>query len=82
MTEQILRRQLLLFGHVDRAPQGDPLRRDTFVGNGLDPMVAHYIHRVGRPGLDWTQELLKEVSMRFGSRAAFCTKLRTTDGKQ
>ena len=78
ITEQLLRKQLVLFQQVATAPQGDPLRRDTFVAEGMDPMISHFIRRVGRPRLDWTQELLREGSIRFGSYNSFHTAVQSS----
>ena len=58
---QLLRQQLLLFGHVARAPATDPLRKLTFVPGSLLPATGHYIRRVGRPRNEWAVMLEREA---------------------
>ena len=65
-SEQILLRQMLLLGKVARSPAGEPLRRDTFAGEGIDPQIGRFVRVVGRPRQDWTNYLVKEGSSRMG----------------
>ena len=80
LTEQILKRQLLLLRRVWDSPPGDPLRRDVFVGNSIDPVVGHFVRRVGRPRLDWTNEVMKESSKRMGAQKFRRMLLDQSDG--
>jgi sorting nexin-29 len=59
LSEQLLKRQLVLLGDVAGLPAGDPLRRNTFIGSSLTPSVAHYVRKVGRPKQNWTEEIMK-----------------------
>jgi hypothetical protein len=71
VTAQIAKQQLKLFGHVARSSAEDPLRKDVFVGQTLQPQASHYIRRIGRPSLNWTEELIKVGAARYGSYANF-----------
>ena len=75
LSEQILKQQFLLFGRVAFSQAGSPLRRDTFIGDSLNPWIGHYVRRVLRPRLDWTSQLLQQAASRFGS-ATFQALLR------
>ena len=75
MSEQLSKQQLSVLRQAAIAPEGDPLRRNVFAGGSLDPLVDKYVRRVGRPKLNWTKELLKEGSVRFGSYEAFSRAL-------
>ena len=74
---------LSLFTHPDCTIQatkklssaGGPLRRDTFVGDTLRPLIRHYIRKVGRPRTNWTEELMQDAAARFGGQASFESKL-------
>ena len=68
---QLARSQLSLFGLVARSQATDPLRKDTFALDTLEPSVGHYIRKVGRPRTNWTESMLKEGAARFGGKAAF-----------
>ena len=71
LSAQLLRQQLVLMGRVARAPPGDPLRRDTFIGQSLRPAVTQYIRKVGRPCQNWTEEVRKEGASRCGGYNVF-----------
>jgi len=73
MTEQLAKRQFQLFRRVAQSQVGSPLRRHTFVGNTLQPYISHFVRKVGRPRVNWTESLLKDGALRFGSEAAFLT---------
>ena len=47
LGDELLKQQLLLFGRIARAPQEDPVRKVTFIGNTLEPATGFYIRRVG-----------------------------------
>ena len=71
VSVQLEKQQLKLFGHVARSSDGDPMRQDVFVGQTLQPKLGQYIRRVGRPCLNWTEELIKVGAARSGSYANF-----------
>jgi len=56
--------------------------QNVFSGAGLDLTVDKYVRRVGRPKMNWTKELLKEGSVRFGSFEAFSRALQLPTRKQ
>ena len=66
MSEQVLKRQLLMLGKAARAEELDPLRANVFVGGSLQPQAGRYVRRVGRPRFEWTTELLKLAAQRTG----------------
>ena len=82
LSEQLLHRQLLIIGRAARAPVDHPIRLDTFVGDGLAPQVGRFVRKVGRPRQEWTTEVLKAGSRKFGGAARFEGLLRSTDEKQ
>ena len=59
VTSKLLEHQLLLLGKVARMLRGSIMRDATFCPGSLRPAVQRYVRRVGRPGLDWTTELMK-----------------------
>ena len=69
LSELVLKRQLLLLGKVARAPAGDPLRADVFVGSTTQPQVGRYVRRVGRPRQEWSTEVMKAAAQKLGSVA-------------
>ena len=75
MSEQLSKQQFFVLRQAAIAPEGDPLRRNVFAGASLDPLVDKYVRRVGRPKLNWTNQLLKEASVRFGSYEDFSRAL-------
>jgi len=82
LTEQIFKRQLILLGQVARAPVGDPLRKDVFMNDSLQPVISHYIRRVGRPRANWTEHMLKAGAQCFGGQAAFHQQLQNLTEKE
>ena len=60
-SKQLLRQQLLLYGQVARAPDGDPLKSCTFCPGSLRPATDRYVRRVGRPRNEWASMLQKEA---------------------
>ena len=81
LSEQLVKRQLVLLGQVARAPATDPLRRDVFIGDTLRPVISHYIRRVGRPRVNWTEYVLKVGAERLGGQASFHQQLQNLDEK-
>ena len=75
LTEQLAKQQLNLFGIVARSPADSPLRRNTFMGDTLQPTISHYIRKVGRPRTNWTESVLKDGAARFQSLQAFTEKV-------
>ena len=71
LTDQLAQQQLILLGLVARSPAGDPLRRNTFIGDSLQPQICHYVRKVGRPRTNWTESVLQEGVSRFGGLPAF-----------
>ena len=76
ISEQVLRRQLLLLGRVARADEQDRLRANVFVGASLMPQAGRIVRRVGRPRLEWTRELFKLARRRSGTAARTYDLLR------
>ena len=70
LTEQLAKQQLNLLGIVARSPADSPLRRNTFIGDTLQPTISHYIRKVGRPRTNWTESVLKDGAARFQSSQA------------
>ena len=70
MSEQLLQRQIYLFGRVALSPSGDPRRRLVFIGDTLHFQLDCYMRRVGRPRQTWTAEVYKEASTRLGADVA------------
>ena len=75
-SQQVVKHQMFFLRKVAMEPEGKPLRRDTFVGASLDPLVGHYIRRPGRPRQDWTTELLRQGCAKMGA-ATFYALLRS-----
>ena len=82
LTEQLAKRQLSLLWKVAQSGTGGPLRRHTFVGNSLEPYIRHYIRKVGRPRTNWTELVLKDGAVRFGSEAALLRCIRLSSEVQ
>ena len=68
---QIEKQQLKLFGQVARSAEGNPMRQDVFVGRTLHPQIAQHIRRVGRPCLNWTEEVIRRGAARCGGHSNF-----------
>ena len=66
LSEQVLKRQLLMLHRVASSPAGSPLRLNTFAEDGQLPLIGSYIRRVGRPRHDWTNQVLNEGARRLG----------------
>ena len=79
MSEQVLRRQLVLIRKVARSSEGSALRQDVFVGSPLITQVGRYVRRIGRPRQEWSTEVLKAGARKFGSQASFEAALVHTD---
>ena len=82
LTEQLLKRQLILLGQVARAPATDPLRRDVFIGDACRLVISHYIRRVGRPKANWTEHVMKLGAERFGGGGNFERQLQGLTEKE
>ena len=67
LSAQILRRQLNLLFRVAAAPAGSPLRQHTFIDDTIFPQIGRFVRKVGRPRQDWTNQLLREGTKRFGA---------------
>ena len=78
ISEQVLKRQMLLLGKTARTDARDPLRANVFVGSTLQTQVGRFVRRVGRPRLEWTTELLKLEYQRSGSAARIGNLLQET----
>jgi len=70
LTQQLAKQQLNLLGTVARSAAGSPLRRNTFMGDSFQPTICHYIRKVGRPRINWTESVLEEGAAQFGSQQA------------
>ena len=73
-SEQLLKHQLDLLRRAAVAPEGSPMRRDTFMGDTTCPQIGRFVRVVGRPRQEWTSQLLREGSHRVGP-AAFAALL-------
>jgi len=76
LTEQILKRQLVILGKVARSPADSLLRRCVFRDDSLIPQVGRYVRRVGRPRQDWASQVMRAGAEKFGSTAAFESLLK------
>lgn len=56
-TIQLLKKQLMLYGRIGRAPNDDALRSLTFCPGSLTPATSRFVRRVGRPRHEWTSQL-------------------------
>ena len=70
LSQQLAKQQLILLGTVARSAAGSPLRRNTFMGDSFQPSICHYIRKVGRPRTNWTESVLQEGGIHFGSQQA------------
>ena len=59
--------QMVFLRRIAMEPEGKPLRRDTFVGDSLGPLVGHYVRRPGCPRQDWTTEFLRQGCAKMGA---------------
>ena len=64
--ENLLKQQLLQFGKTLRAPPSSSLFTSAFHPHTKQPIVSHYIRRVGRPSKEWVPEILKQAWCIFG----------------
>ena len=69
-TSQLLRHQLLWFGKVGRADDGDVLRALTFETGSLRPASGRVRRARGRPRHEWAKSLYEKIAPRFASEAA------------
>jgi len=65
-SDQLLKQQLVLLGKVALAPDGSPLRNNTFAHGTLIPQIGRFIRKVGRPRQNWTSQLVQEGISRLG----------------
>jgi hypothetical protein len=56
-TTQLLKKQLMLYGRIGRAPDDDALRSLTFCPGSLTPATSRFVRRVGRPRHEWASQL-------------------------
>ena len=66
-SQMLRKRRLQLFGKIMRSEPGHPLRQACFIGETLRPVTERYIRRRGRPNVEWTTVVLKDVCRFFGS---------------
>ena len=78
-SDQLLQQQLMLFGEAALAPEGSPVRSNTFLDGALMPQIGRFVRKVGRPRHNWTSQLIQEGTTRFGYNR-FSTLLQ--DGSQ
>ena len=78
LSQTLLQRQLLLFGHIARMTSDSVVRNSVFVGDTLDLHVDH-ARKQGRPRHTWAGELRK-VALVFVSEldlhATLANKMR------
>ena len=60
LSRQLLRQQLIQYGRLVRAPEGDPLKSLTFIGGTTSLKTDLYVRKVGRPRHEWSAMLQKE----------------------
>ena len=65
-TEILLEQQLSQLGRVLRSHPNSPLRSSSLYGGTLQPLVSHYIRRIGRPNKEWMPTILAEAARRAG----------------
>ena len=84
LSEQLLERQLQLFGRVALSPASDPRRLDTFApeAGSITPQIGRFVRRVGRPRQDWTNQLLEEGRKRMGCQTLQRLLSDTTPGAE
>ena len=82
LTEQLAKRQLNLLGIVARSPADSPLRPNTFVGATLKPTITHYIRKVARPRINWTESVLKDGAELFQCLQALTVVIRSTSKQE
>lgn len=58
LSKQLQRRQVVYVGKVLRADASSPLRICSMVPGTTQPLVSHYIRRVGRPRREWPSTVL------------------------
>ena len=76
---QLLRRQLVLFGRVARAPDTDLRRRLTFSAGSLRLASDAYVRNIGRPRKEWAKELLTIAASKLGSVATVQRLVRSSN---
>jgi hypothetical protein len=67
ITTILLKEQLLLYGAAARAPEGNVMRDATFCPRTLHPATNRYIRKIGRPRLEWADEVGKVAFQAAGS---------------
>ena len=75
LSQQLLDRQLLLFGRIFRAGIGDPVRKYTLTDLDTNYFDA-YIRRQGRPCTNWVDTIWKDGAEKFGSPQRFLDSMR------
>ena len=73
---------IAILGQAARAPEGDPLSRDTFVGNSLLQRTSFYVWRAGRPRQKWAEGVWKFGCKIFGKEEIFETELLSRTDKE
>ena len=76
LSSILLRRQLLIFGKVARQHPATPSRQSTFTRDSLQPLVEHFIRKIGRPRANWAREVLTEAEIMAGGHTALETLLQ------
>ena len=70
LSDQVRRKQLLLFGSVASSAASDPLRAALFAGTSLTLRMSAQLRRVGRPRLTWASQVLSLALELAGSPEA------------
>ena len=70
LADTLLDQQLHLLGKVLRTTRESPLRSCAFVPGTDQPLVSHYVRRVGRPRKEWVPTLLEAANSRNTSPLA------------
>ena len=66
-TTLLLRKHLLLLGKVMRAPEGHPLKTASFIPGTLRPATDRFVRRVGRPRVEWVNQVKDKALAISGS---------------
>ena len=56
-TTLLLRRQLLLYGKIARAPYAQTMRQAAFVHGTTYPVTSKFVRRMGRPRKEWVSSV-------------------------
>ena len=76
LSTMLAKRQLLLYGRIDREPDNSILRKVTFVRGTLQPIADSFVRKIGRPRAEWTREVGKMALNITGSLPALTESVK------